>query len=331
MNTETCQRMSWSGRAALRLFAAGYEAIVVPSLGANVISLQTMKDGHFINILRTPPDDRSLLADPYAYGIPVLFPANRVAGGGYRWDGVQYSFPKNYPNDVHIHGVLHNREWETEDFGAREGTAWATFGLDTDRDPALRRHFPVSMEIRLHVSLDDRGLTHRFSVLNKSATKEIPAGLAYHTALRAHFCDDQPGTRLHVPLQGRCVDDETDRLPNGQVAPLDDFESRIALPQGADPLEKVVDTLYTARPGTSQAVLRDGQSGYEVVYQAGPEYQYWILWNQTAKEGFIAVEPQTWLTNAMHRPSPQKDGVIFVPPGQEWSSECSIFVRPVKE
>lgn len=331
MITEACERITWSGREALHLSAAGYEAIVVPSLGANAIVLQTEASGHRIDILRTPPDDLTLLNDPFAYGIPILFPANRVAGGEYSWDGVTYRFPRNYPNDVHIHGVLHNRAWPVDDFGTADGVAWACFSLDTETDVALQNHFPVPMRIRLKISLSERGLTHRFTVENKSEDKEIPIGLAYHTAFNVDFCGKSDGVRLHVPLLARCTDDPTDRLPNGQTTVLDSFEARLASPEGAPPLDAVVDYLYTARPGEPEAVLRDSRSGCEVVYRVGPENHYWILWNQTATEGFIAIEPQTWLSNAMHCASPVAQGAVLVPSGQAWSSECSVFVRAMRE
>ncbi len=331
MRAEGWEQIDWSGREAVRLFAAGYEAIVVPSLGANVIRLQTNLEGRTVDILRTPPDDLTLLKDPYAYGVPILFPSNRVAGGGYEWDGVRYRFPKNYPNDVHIHGVLHNRDWKNYKMGMEPGRAWIRLSLDTDRDEALRCHFPVSMAVHMEISLSGRGLTHRFTVENKSHDKEIPVGLAYHTAFRVDFCGGPGGVKLHVPLERRCSDDPVDRLPSGKTVPLSDFEARIALAEGANPLEEAVDALYTAKKDAPEAVFRDDIHGCEVVYHAGPENHFWILWNQTATEGFIAVEPQTWLSNAMNRPNPRENGAIFVPPGESWESECSIFARPVKE
>lgn len=331
MSTEGCEQIIWSGRKALRLSASGYEAVLVPSLGANVIALRASAGGRSLDILRTPPEARSLLEDPYAYGIPVLFPANRVAGGGYEWDGVTYRFPQNYPNGVHIHGVLHNREWPVEGFGAGEGSAWARLSLNTEEDARLRAHFPIPMRIGLEVSVSAKGLSHRFTVENHSRDREIPVGLAYHTALRVGFCGCEDGVRLHVPLLARCADDPTNRLPDGRTVALNAFEARVASPEGANPLEEAVDCLYTARPGSSDAVLRDARNGLEVVYRAGPENRYWILWNQTATEGFIAVEPQTWLSNAMHCAEPGRHGAVFVPPMGSWSSECVIFARRARE
>lgn len=326
-----CEVTTWSGRDALYLRAAGYEALLVPSLGANVISFKGMINGCQADILRTPLDDETLLNDPYAYGIPVLFPANRVQGGCYTWDGITYDFPRNYPNDVHIHGVLHNRAWPVESYGADDEKAWCKLVLDTRTDQTLWQHFPVPMRICLEISVGSEGLKHVFSVENLSDTHEIPVGLAYHTALRVALCGEMHGVTLHVPLQGRCTDDPLDRLPNGETIPLSDFESRVASAAGAPPLEEAVDYLYTAVKDMPEAIMRDNLRGIEAVYRADAENRYWILWNQTATEGFIAVEPQTWLSNAMHHSRPAERGAIFVKPMQSWKNECSIFLRTVKE
>lgn len=328
---ERCEATTWSGREALHLCAAGYEATLVPSLGANVISLKGKIQEHHVDILRTPPDAQTLLDDPYAYGIPILYPANRVQNGYYTWDGITYSFPRNYPNDVHIHGVLHNRAWPVDSYGTKNGKAWCRLVLDTRTDDELWINFPIPMRICLEVSIDKEGLHHLFTVENHSNEHELPVGLAYHTALRVALCGDEDNVTLHVPLCGRCTDDPLDRLPNGNTIPLNDFESRIASAEGAPPLEKVVDYLYTAASNMPEAVMRDNARGIEAVYRVDEENHYWILWNQTGKEGFIAVEPQTWLSNAMHHPQPAQMGAIFVPPMQSWSSKCSIFLRSVKE
>lgn len=325
-----CKPIIWCGRSGYRLRASGYEAVVIPSLGANALVLRAEFDGHLLDILNTPADDRTLIDDPYAYGIPVLFPANRVAGGSYAWDGVTYTFPQNYPNGVHIHGVLHNREWPVEDCGTAQDRAWVRLGMNTRDDARLRSHFPVDMALSLEISVGPRGLTHLFTVVNES-DREIPVGLAYHTSFRVGFGGEEAAVRLSVPLEARCTEDERDRLPDGGTAPLDDFERRIATARGASPLERAVDTLYTAAPGAREAVFTEERLGCEVVYRTATEDRYWILWNKTAREGFISVEPQTWLSNAMHCKSPAQCGALFVRPHESWSNECSIFVRPAKE
>ena len=308
-------RTQWDKRDAVVLRAGRYEALAVPSLGANVLKLTYRHPcGKTLDILRTPPCAQVLLDDPYAYGIPVLFPANRIAGGEYSYDGVTYRFPQNYPNGVHIHGVVHNRAWHLAELCARDGEARAVFQLSTE-DPTLRAHFPIDLVLRLECLLNKNGLVQRFVLCNESEVT-MPFGLAYHTAFRVPF------------VQGGCAaDDPVDRLPSGNVRPLSRYEAGFASPAGEDPLKAPLDALYKAPGGSGQAVLHDKASGLEVVYDADAEDLYWIIWNGDAKSGFVAIEPQTWLSNGIHLPHPERHGVLYAPPHTVWQCETRIYAR----
>lgn len=323
------KQVLWDNREAIQLRAGRYEALVVPSLGANVLQLlyHDERDGRTLDILRTPDRAQTLLDDPYAYGIPVLFPANRIAGGGFTYDGVTYRFPQNYPNGVHIHGVLHYYDWPLADCWEKERTAAVVLEADTE-DPILRRSFPIDLNIRLECILGEDGLLQRFTLDNRSEAT-MPFGLAYHTAFRIPFT---PGgaaedVRLHLPLEGLCIDDPKDRLPSGEIAPLSEYEAGFVSPQGRGPLEHPLDNLYRAQCGGGEAVLRDIRTGREVVYAADASDKYWIIWNGREQKDFVAVEPQTWLSNAVHLPNPELHGVMYLSPHSQWQCENRIFVR----
>lgn len=318
----------WDGRPALELRAGDYRALVVPSLGANVISL-TYEDragGGRLRILRTPDSAQALLDDPYAYGIPVLFPANRIAGGQFTYDGVTFRFPQNYPNGVHIHGVLHQYPWSVAECRAGEEGASATLTASTG-DPVLRRCFPIDLVFRLECTLTARGLTQRF-ILENNSDVTMPFGLAYHTAFRVPFTQGGAAedVRLRLPVAGVCLDDPVDRLPSGEVGPLSEYEAGFATEAGADPLQAPLDVLYRAGSGGGEAVLRDVRTGREVVYAADRDDKYWIVWNSRQTD-FVAVEPQTWLSNGVHLPDPAAHGVLYSMPHSRWQNETRIYVR----
>lgn len=318
----------WDKRDAIVLRAGRYEALAVPSLGANVLKLTCRHPcGKQIDILRTPSCAQALLHDPYAYGIPVLFPANRIAGGEYSYDGVTYRFPQNYPNGVHIHGVVHNRAWRLAGTETCDGEARATFELST-KDPSLRTHFPIDLTLKLKCVLNKNGLLQRFVLCNESDVT-MPFGLAYHTAFRVPFVQGGQASdvRLRLPLEGLCADDPVDRLPSGNVRPLSRYEAGFTTPAGEDPLKAPLDALYKATGGSGQAVLHDNASGLEVVYDADAEDLYWIIWNGDTKSGFVAIEPQTWLSNGIHLPHPERHGVLYAPPHTVWQCETRIYAR----
>lgn len=320
--------VNWDGRQAYRMCAGKYRALVVPSLGANVIELtyNDTKRGEKLHILRTPENAQALLDAPYAYGIPVLFPANRIAGGAFTYDGVTYRFPQNYPNGVHIHGVLHNYAWAVAEQHADDTGAHVVLEATT-ADPALHKSFPIDAVFRLECSLSESGLTQRFVLHNNSAVT-MPFGLAYHTAFCVPFTENGQAedVRLHLPIAGLCMDDPVDRLPSGEVSPLSEWEQEFCTPEGGYPLAQRLDALYLANGGGQEAVLRDRKTGREVVYAADKHDKYWIVWNDTCKD-FVAVEPQTWLSNAVHLPEPEKHGVLYAKPHSVWQGITRIYVR----
>ena len=78
--------------------------------GANCISLRNKK--YNAEILREPPISVEL-DNPYLYGMPILFPVNRIEGGRFTFEGRDYIFPINEPRTgCHLHGELHKTRFE---------------------------------------------------------------------------------------------------------------------------------------------------------------------------------------------------------------------------
>ena len=64
------------------LQAGAWQARVLPDFGMNMVSL-TCGDKQ---ILRSPQSMDALKKEPYVYGIPLLFPANRVEKGEFTFE-----------------------------------------------------------------------------------------------------------------------------------------------------------------------------------------------------------------------------------------------------
>ena len=324
-----CEEIIWSGKAAFEFSAGNYGALVVPSLGANVLGLWYISGSERFEILRTPANAGTLLDNPFVYGIPILFPANRVADGFYEWDGIRYEFPRNSSNNMHIHGVLHNRPWNVTRRWSDSKGVWVRMAPDSEFDGGLKRFFPIDVRIHLDIGLSKDGLVHLFTVENRSKNS-FPIGLAYHTAFNVPFSrtSNAQNIRISVPIKARCIDDPVSRLPAGGVQELNELEKRIASPEGGPPMETILDYLYTARLDVPNvAVLRDISTGWEVRYSAINDCRYWIIWNKNAKESFTAIEPQTWMSNAMKQPNPEQFGAVFLPPGRTWTNRTEIAMR----
>lgn len=330
MNTTCSDRIAWDNLDAVQLKAGGYEALIIPQLGANVIKLSYAADGRNFEIIRTPENAQTLIDDPYAYGIPVLFPANRIKGGKYTYDSVTYQYPTNYPNNVHIHGVLHNNPWKIKSMSCDGDTATCSLTIRTYDNAFIKSCIPIDITFELENVLSEKGLLQRFTVVNHS-DHIFPFGLAYHTTFNVPFtADKDPGhIRLHLPIKGVCANDGPDQIPSGEIGTLSAFERDIAGIDGAMPLSEVLDNLYLGEEKDKEAVFKDLKHDKDIVYRAGMDFNYWIIWNKTAKEGFAAVEPQTWLSNVLCMDTDlyEKYGVIFVQPGKSWTGDTQIFVR----
>ena len=101
------EKINFNGVPAVQFTAGGYEAIMVPSVGANVVKLKHLATG--IEILRTPEADEmdNFKERPQIYGLPLLFPPNRIADGTYTFEGRKYQYPITIPaqNNYH-HGII---------------------------------------------------------------------------------------------------------------------------------------------------------------------------------------------------------------------------------
>ena len=89
---------------------ADWYASVDLAHGANCISLRNEKYG--AKLLREPPTSHKL-DNPYLYGMPILFPVNRIENGSFLFEGRKYVFPINEPaSNCHLHGELHKTAFE---------------------------------------------------------------------------------------------------------------------------------------------------------------------------------------------------------------------------
>mgnify|MGYP001058941583 CR=1 FL=1 len=326
---------TWKGFSAVSFCAGGYEALLIPGIGANLIELKYDMKG--LSLLRTPDDGEIFKVKPQVYGIPVLFPPNRIEDGTFKAAGNVYNFPINEAaRNNHIHGFLHTRPWQvtkTELIGDAAGIE-LVFSADSSTD--FYRYFPHEFECRLLYRLSTGGLEQRISVQNKSG-KAMPLGVGFHTAFRVPF---HPGGkeenyRLKVSIGQKWELDDR-MLPTGKILPLDNGEEAYRS-QGVVPVGHVIDRqLYTAKKIKIDdkefhgAVIEDATEGIRLVYEVDGEYKHWMLWNETGDKGFVCPEPQTWTVNAPNLKLPDEiTGLMLLPAGETWQGSCRIFVQEI--
>ena len=86
----TSERIQWSTESAIVLRNREYEAVIIPDAGANCISLVHLPSGD--QLLRVPENGRKLREGSNVFGLPLLFPPNRVRDGRFLFHGREQSY-----------------------------------------------------------------------------------------------------------------------------------------------------------------------------------------------------------------------------------------------
>ena len=288
--------------------------------GANCISLKNEKYG--ASLLREPPITNEL-NDPYLYGMPILFPQNRIENGKFEFEGRVYAFPINEPKtNCHLHGELHCAPFE--EIGGTDEKIKCRF-IATQNEPYLS--FPHEFEIIMEYELKGNGLHHSVSVTNLSKTN-MPIFLGFHTTFNTLF------TRGAMPENIRIfanISEEYERdmlknyLPTGRILPFDSV-SRALFEGSFKPFDKKISRHYR---GTGPMTITDIKSGLRLIYENDEKYGFRLIYNG-AEDGYICLEPQTCLVNAPNENIPYgESGFHYIAPQETKDYTSKIYLTEV--
>ncbi len=332
-NKAVIKYTNWNDEKAIFMRAGSYEAVVLPNTGANLIKLGNTYYG--VDLLKTPESIEILKERPQIYGIPVLFPPNRIDNGKFKVFDKVYSFPVNeHDKNNHIHGFLYSRTWDSNINGDHpEGTVNALLSFKSNENTPFFTYFPHEFKINLLYSLSSQGLTQEISVINLGK-EQIPMGLGFHTAFNTPFHPEsrEEDCRIRVSAGKRWILNDR-MLPTGKFTVLDDNEKKFRT-IGLSPSEIIMDNHYTAEPieinGTffHGALIEDISKKLRLVYEVGNKYKHWTIWNNGGHKGFVCPEPQTWAINAPNIDLPDEiTGFLTLKPGETWKEKCKIHIE----
>lgn len=266
--------------------AGGYSAAIRADMGANCISLKHAETG--ADILRTPASEDAFAENRNLYGMPFLFPPNRVRDGKYIYNGAVYEFPINeISRNNHIHGFLSATAFQID--YARADCAALSYRATRAR-PYLA--FPHAFHAQIAYALSGAGLLQTLTVTNDSESP-MPFGAGFHTTMNVPFIK---GARAEdVELSVTCdkiYEVDARIIPTGNTASADNFR------RGVNAAGAPISHLLSMRPGENRACLTDRARGVRVVYEVDARYRYWMLFNKGGDAGFICPEPQSWIVDA---------------------------------
>ena len=322
---------------ALSLEAGGYEAVIVPSSGANVVKLFHKPTG--VDILRTPQAEELEMfkSRPQVFGVPLLLPPNRIEGGTYTHEGQKYQYPITIPSENNYHhGIIKSQPFVVTKttVGADSVEVETSFFSNCFQD-VIYEHFPHSFECRMTFNLSAEGLKQTIAFVNLS-DKKMPIGIGYHTVMNVPFMDGSNRDNYRLKLSaGKRWEMNSRTLPTGKLLDLTVDEAPLRT-EGIAPCGKEVLWVLTNEPITvegkpySGAILTDDASGLSVYYETDEQFPHWTLWNNGGEAAYICPEPQSWIINAPNLKLPAElTGFRAIEPGESWEATTRLYVTPL--
>lgn len=168
------------GSQVIELWDEAREAIaaVIPELGNNLYRF-TVSGRPVIQPPAHLPDFWQDPFVPFQYGIPILYPPNRIKNGTFTFRGRQYRLPLNEP-DNHLHGEICSRVWEVLAYGAsEEAGAYVTCRFRYTDHPEIVSYFPHELVFEVTYRLYEGALIMESSIVNEGKD-EAPFAYGLH-------------------------------------------------------------------------------------------------------------------------------------------------------
>jgi aldose 1-epimerase len=299
-------------------------AWVCPELGANVVAFAVRTDDGWRHVLHQDGPD-ALRERPSRFGLPILFPfPGHMAGGRYRWRGVEYAMPMLNPSaPSYTHGFAHQRPWRV----TRQDESSLTAVLDTrtDLEPDQRAGYPFDLTLTLEVALAADALSVTL-VAENVGQDEAPVGIGLHPYFDpAFFGVDRTELAVRLPGRRRRALTASPPVPTGTSEPVAPGTTIRPVPLGQTMLvaQTDFDETRTARveratpSGTSLAVDLVMDEGWEDVLLFAPD---------TGPS--ISLEPHTGAPGAASLPEGSPDGLRGLAPGRRLQVRASIAAWP---
>ena len=326
--------VDFHGLQAVEFSKGDYTALLVTSVGANLVRLAHTRLG--VEILRTPAADEveTFRSRPQIFGLPILFPPNRIEDGRYVFDGRTYQYPITIEKEHNYHhGILKSQPFavskavETADEVSIECRYYSNAACD-----ALYRDFPHEFKCKIVYRLTAEGLEQEVIFSNRSRTS-MPVGVGFHTPLRIPFAGGADADYVMRAAVGEQVELNDRNLPTGKKLPLSEQFAKLrdgglrvtgceAIEAGFTLREIEVD----GKPFRG-ALVENIQTGVRTFYEVDAQTTYWTIWNNGGQVPYCCPEPQSWTTNAPNAADPAAAGFRAIAPGDKWRMKFKLYAK----
>lgn len=299
------------------IYGGDYSAKIDVNHGANCISLRNEK--YKAKILREP-DHSSVSDNPFLYGMPILYPVNRIQDGKFVFEGRNYEFPVNeFQTNCHLHGELCKTPFEIKK--KRNDYIVCSYCVN---QPYM--NYPHKFFLEISYRLNTFGLLIKTKIMNLS-TKNMPNFLGFHTTFNIPFLSGSTldEIRIFADISEEIERDAERHIPTGKILERDTvFES---LMRGVwKPSEGLISRHY--RAGQSGLIrIIDTKKKLSVVYENDKKLGWRLFFNGGAND-FICLEPQTCMVNCQNAPFDRNySGFDFIPPQKSKTYVSKIYIR----
>ena len=324
----------WNGLLAVEFSKGAYTALLVPSMGANVVRLAQTEMG--VEILHTPAaaEMETFRNRPQIFGLPLLVPPNRIEDGRYAFEDRVYQYPITIEkeNNYH-HGILKSQPFivSKAEENDKEVKIECRYYSNAAND-AVYKHFPHEFKCKIVYRLSDKGLEQEVVFTNKSR-EAMPVGVGFHTPLMIPFEGGEGSEyRLRVAVDEQC-ELSPRNLPTGKTLPLDEQFAKLR-GEGLQTTDCApIEAGFTLREIEVDgkkfrgAVVEHLTTGRKVFYEVDDETRYWTIWNNGGNQPYCCPEPQSWITNAPNAADPETAGFRAIKPGKSWSATYRLYVE----
>ncbi len=328
------RKIDWYGLEAVEFSKGDYVAMLIPSVGANLVRLANTKLG--VEILRTPTEEEieTFKSRPQIFGLPLLFPPNRIENGRYEFEGRTYQYPITIEKEQNYHhGIIKGEPFvvskvEEDDERVKvECRYYSNVAND-----AIYKDFPHAFKCKIVYKLSAKGLKQEVVFSNRSE-QNMPVGVGFHTPIVIPFAGGEAADyRMRVAV-GEQVELSERNLPTGKKLPLN--EQWAKLREGGlqvtecEPMEAGFTLREIEVDGKSYrgAVVENLKTGVKVFYEVDDKTTYWTLWNNGGQVNYCCPEPQSWTTHAPNAADPKAAGFVAVEPGEKWKSSYKLYCK----
>lgn len=289
-------------------------AEVYPKRGANLIRLYDKI--YQREILRAPEQLSDFeTKNPYLYGMPLLFPPNRIEHAQFEFEGRCYKFPVNEEKTgCFVHGVMHETAFRV----AKQTSDTIVLHYEATKEN-LYVGYPHKFILEVSYQLLENGVKQIVRILNQSDIN-MPIGLGFHTTFHT---GDIGECRVKANVLKEFQRNEK-YLPTGEYHDHTETICLFNSESGYD-TKNELSALFSL--GDHHTVLLELDNRIKIRYQLDEKYPYLMVFNTGSDGNYVCIEPQSWISNCPHFENREAYGFSYVKPQEEVSYSTSIFVE----